>query len=272
MWLPSSSHWVALSSLVEVGGESINLMEERGQCWADFWRVVKGGQMTERWRKSHGGCRSWVGIGCSPHSAMIFSGKAQAFNTGRGEGTLQMWMGILKADASCENVWEFTALVGAVGWLRPLPGWLKGSISLHISSFKNDVYIPRCFPFLLQSLSVLGLLCFADFQFSCVQLQHPRRPCPSPTPGVYPNICSLSRWYHSTISASVIPFSFCPQSSLASGSFQMSQFFASGGLSIGVSAPASVLPMNTQDWSPLGWTGWISLQSKGLKSLADFKH
>ena len=175
MWLPSSSHWVALSSLVEVGGESINLMEERGQCWADFWRVVKGGQMTERWRKSHGGCRSWVGIGCSPHSAMIFSGKAQAFNTGRGEGTLQTWMGILKADASCENVWEFTALVGAVGWLRPLPGWLKGSISLHISSFKNDVYIPRCFPFLLQSLSVLD--CFALQIFSSVVSN-------SSTPGV----------------------------------------------------------------------------------------
>ena len=81
------------------------------------------------------------------------------------------------------------------------------------------------------------------------------------------NSCPLSRWCHPTISSSVDPFSSCPQSFPASGSFQMSQFFASGGQSIGVSASTSVLPMNTQDWSPLAWTGWISLQSKGLKSL-----
>ena len=95
-------------------------------------------------------------------------------------------------------------------------------------------------------------------------LQHARPPCPSPTPGVYPNSCPLGRWCHPTISSSVIPFSSCPQSSPASGSFPMSQLFASDGQSIGVSASASVLPMNTQDWSPLGRTGWISLQSKGL--------
>ena len=94
---------------------------------------------------------------------------------------------------------------------------------------------------------------------------HTRPPCPSSTPGVYPNPCSLSRWYHLTISSSVIPFSSCPQSFPASGSFQMSQIFTSGGQSIGVSASTSVLPMNTQDWSPLGWTGWNSLgESKGL--------
>ena len=96
------------------------------------------------------------------------------------------------------------------------------------------------------------------------ELQHTRPPCPSPTPGVHPNPCPLSQWCHPTISFSVVPFSSCPQSFPASGSFQMSQLFASGGLSIGVSASASVLPMNIQDWSPLGWTGWISLQSKGL--------
>ena len=95
-------------------------------------------------------------------------------------------------------------------------------------------------------------------------LQHTRPPCPSPTPGVYPNPCPLSRWCHPTISSSVIPFSSCLQSFPASGSFQMSQLFASCGQSIGVSASASVLPMNTQGWSPLGWTGWISLQSKWL--------
>ena len=88
-------------------------------------------------------------------------------------------------------------------------------------------------------------------------------PCSSPTAGVYPNPCPLSQWCHPTISSSVVPFSSCPQSFPASGSFQMSKHFASGGQSIGVSA-SSVLPMNTQEWSPLGWTGWISLQSKGL--------
>ena len=94
--------------------------------------------------------------------------------------------------------------------------------------------------------------------------QQPRPPCPSPTPGVHPNPCPSSWWCHPTISSSVVPFSSCPQSFPASGSFQMSQLFSSGGQSTGVSASASVPPMNTQDWSPLGWTGWISLQSKGL--------
>ena len=93
---------------------------------------------------------------------------------------------------------------------------------------------------------------------------HARSPCPSPTPRVYSNPCPLSRWCHPAISSSVIPFSSCPQSLPASGSFPISQLFAWGGQSIGVSASASVLPMNTQDWSLLGWTGWISLQSKGL--------
>ena len=94
-------------------------------------------------------------------------------------------------------------------------------------------------------------------------LQHARLPCTS-TPGVYSNSCSFSWWCHPTASSSVVPFSPCLQSFPASGSFQMRQFFASGGLSIGVSASASVLPMNIQDWFPLGWIGWISFQSKGL--------
>ena len=94
--------------------------------------------------------------------------------------------------------------------------------------------------------------------------QHARPPCPSPTARVYPNPCPLSWWCHSTISSSVVPLSSCPQSFPASGSFQMSQLFPSDGQSIGVSASTSILPMNTQDWSPLGWTGWISLQCKGL--------
>ena len=109
---------------------------------------------------------------------------------------------------------------------------------------------------------------FSSVQFSCSivsdslrphELQHARPPSPSPTPRVHP-----SQWCHPAISTSVIPFSSCPQSLPASGSFPMSQFFAWGGQSTGVSASASVLPMNTLDWSLLGWTGWISLQSKGL--------
>ena len=95
-------------------------------------------------------------------------------------------------------------------------------------------------------------------------LQQARPPCPSPTPGVHSNSCPSSRWCHPTIPPSVIFFSSWLQSFPASGSFPVSQLFAWDGQSIGVSASASVLPMNTQDWSPLEWTGWISLQSKGL--------
>ena len=111
------------------------------------------------------------------------------------------------------------------------------------------------------------------FQFSSVaqswltlwphESQHARPPCPSPTLGVYSNSCPSSRWCHPAISSSVVPFSSCPQSLPASGSFPVSQLFASGDQSTGISASASVLPMNTQDWS-LWWTGWISLQSNGL--------
>ena len=96
------------------------------------------------------------------------------------------------------------------------------------------------------------------------QLQHARLPCPSPTSRVYSNSCPLSWWCHPTISSSVIHFSSCLQSFPASGSYQMSQFSASGSQSIGESASTSLFPMNTKHWSPLGWTGWISLPSKGL--------
>ena len=96
------------------------------------------------------------------------------------------------------------------------------------------------------------------------ELQHARLPCPSPTSRVHPNPFPFSRWCHPTILSSVVPFSSRLQSFPALGSFQMSQLSASGGQSIGVSASTSVLPVNTQGWSPLGWTGWISVQSKGL--------
>ena len=97
--------------------------------------------------------------------------------------------------------------------------------------------------------------------------QHTRPPYPSPTPGVHPNSCPFSWWYHLIIPFSVIPFSSCPQSLPASGSFPKSQLFTWGGQRTGVSASTSVLPMNTQDWSPLGWIGWISLQSRGLSKV-----
>ena len=137
------------------------------------------------------------------------------------------------------------------------------------------------FPFFSYLLSVLCPIHLSSQQmissssalFSCSAisdslwpygLQHTRLLCPSPSPGVHSNSCPLSWWCHPTISSSVIPFSSYPQSFPASGSFLISQFFTSSGQSTGVSASTSVLLMNTQDWSPLGWTGWISLQSKWL--------
>ena len=132
--------------------------------------------------------------------------------------------------------------------------------------------------FFISRNSIWFFFCSVTFyQFSSVQFsrsvvsdslrphesQHARPPCPSPTPQGHPNPCPSSRWCHPTISSSVVPFSSCPHSFPASGSFPMSQLFTSGGQSTGVSVSASVLPVNTQDWSPLGWTGWISLLSKG---------
>ena len=132
-------------------------------------------------------------------------------------------------------------------------------------SDERNVHVLRCKKVILPSV-----------QFSCSVMSdsmrpheppHARPPCPSPTPWVYPNSCPLSQWCHLTISFSVVLFFSCRQSFPASGSFPMSQLFASGGQNIGVSASTSVLPVNTQDWCPLGWTGWISLQSKGLSRI-----
>ena len=118
-----------------------------------------------------------------------------------------------------------------------------------------------------ERLSLLHAIQFGRWVMSdSFRPQHAKLPCPSPTPRACSNSCPLSRWCHPTISSSVVPFSSHLQSSPASGSFPISQFFASGGQSIGASASASVLPMNIQDWFPLRWTGWISLQSKGLSA------
>ena len=168
-------------------------------------------------------------------------------------------------------------LLSPLCFLRPTP-------NTSLPGVKHTVPFPLCVlpRAVLPSLLLLAehpqysaiALCWLT-QFSSVQslshvwlwhhgLQYTKLRCPSPTPRVYSNSCPLSRWYHSTISSSVIPFSSRIQSFPASRSFQKSQFFASGGQSTGISVAAPVLPMNTQDWSQKGWTGWISLQYKGL--------
>ena len=143
--------------------------------------------------------------------------------------------------------------------------WVSISFSKKEVNYRNKL--------LLLLLILLPYMAISSVQFSRSvvsdslrphESQHTRPPCPSPTPGVYPSSCASSRWCHPAISSSVVPFSSYPQSLPASGSFPMSQLFAWGGQSTRVSASSSVLPMNTRDWSPLGWTGWISLQSKGL--------
>ena len=149
---------------------------------------------------------------------------------------------------------------------------------LFIYLFLNFILLlnfTNCISFAKYQILIKIILSINDLQFGSVQSlshvrslrphesQHARTPCPSPTPGVYSDSCPSSQWCHAAISSSVIPFSSCPQSLPASRSFPMSQLFAWGGQSTGVSALASVLPKNTQDRSPLGWTGWNSLQSKG---------
>ena len=146
--------------------------------------------------------------------------------------------------------------------LRVRQNWAHMSMHLLLNKKKSVSICLKFFNYFLE-----------NFQFSCSVvsdslwphgLQHARLSCPSPIPGACSNSCPYSRWCHPTISSSVVPFSSCLQFFPASGSFLMSQFFASGGQSIGALASASVLPMNIQDWFPLGLTGWISLQTKGL--------
>ena len=135
-----------------------------------------------------------------------------------------------------------------------------------------SIYIGFYWCFLVKNVYYF-LHCFSSVQFSSSvvsdtlrphESQHARPPCPSPTPGVHSDSCPSSQWCPPGISSSVVPFSSCPQSLPASESSPMSQHFAWGGQSTGVSASASFLPKNTRGWSPLEWTGWISLQSKGL--------
>ena len=156
-------------------------------------------------------------------------------------------------------------------WILALPFMCLGSRVLKcttsLSTLALIMYLEICIP----QYHCEGQVSSVQFSHSVVsnslwphESQHARPPCPSPTPGVCSNSFPLSQWCHPAISSSVVRFSSCPQSLPASGSFPMSQLFTWGGQSIGFSASASVLPMNIQDWSPLGWTGWISLGSQGL--------
>ena len=160
--------------------------------------------------------------------------------------------------------------------MRSLPSSAFSCLSHKHSSFPGDLFSLPPAPLictmaaLFSELSVSWVSQSVQFSLSVVsnllqpyELQHARPPCPLPTPRVHTNPCPLSWCCHLTISCSVVPFSSCLQSFPAWGCFQMSQLFASGDQNIGVSASTSVLPMNTQNWFPLGWTGWISLQSKG---------
>ena len=150
--------------------------------------------------------------------------------------------------------------------LFPSHPYFKFLCSSNALSFFLKIYVELIYNIVLVSSVQQYESTFVQW-LSCVWpygLQHAGLPCPSPSPGACSNSCPLSQWCHPTISSSVIPFSSCPQSFPASGSFQMSRLFASDGQSIGTSASTSVLPMNIQDWFPLGWTGLISLMPKGL--------
>ena len=177
---------------------------------------------------------------------------------------------------SKSNAFSYTSSAGKAHW-NQLAGWNKSALRSP-KSLKLE-WTERMHPKMLYNHNFLKdstrstKLNPSSVQFSRSVvsgssqphgLQHTRPPCPSPTLGVYSNSHPLSQWCHPTILSSVVPFSSHLQSFWTSGSFPLSQFFASGGQSIGVSASTSVLPMNILDWFPLGWTGWISLQSKGL--------
>ena len=155
--------------------------------------------------------------------------------------------------------------------------WYATSETVFKTSAYHGTITHKCMFTNVVEITYITESSISSVQFSCSVisnslqphgLQHPRLPCSSPSPRACSNSCPLSQWCYPTISSSVVPFSSCLQSFPASGSFPRSQLFASGGQSIGASASASVLPMNIQDWFPLGWTGWTSLQSKGLKIFA----
>jgi len=174
----------------------------------------------------------------------------QALGVGDGQGILVCWSPRGHEESDTNEQLNWTEGIGGSTW-----GEARG----------NDVEAhTHCFIHRTLGQSVQFSLVTQSCPTLWDPMQHTRPPCPSPTPRVHPNSSALSRWCHPAISSSVVPFSSCPQSLPESESFPVSQLFTWGGQSIGVSASTSVLPKNTQDWSPLEWTGWISLQSKGL--------
>jgi len=199
-------------------------------------------------------CRPLLLLPPIPPSIRVFSN----------ESTLRMrWAKYWSSSFSITPSKEIPGLISfRMDWLDLLAvqGTLK-SLLQHHSSKASIIQRSKCWD---KSSSVQFSHSVVSDSLRPHERQHARPPCPSPIPRVYPNSCPLSWWCHPTISSSVVPLSSFPQSFQASGSFQISQFFTSGSQSIGVSASTSVLPMKTQDWSPLGWTGWISLESKGL--------
>ena len=169
-------------------------------------------------------------------------------------------------------IWATVSSWSCFCWLYRVPPSLAAKNIINLISVLTIWWCPCLVSSLVNYHQIaMTFACISQFSRSVVSyslwphgLQHASLPCPSPTPGAYSNSCPSTQWCHPTISSSVIPFSSHPEAFLASGSFQMSQFFTSVGQSIGVSTSASALPMNIWDWFPLGWTGWISLQSKGL--------
>ena len=185
------------------------------------------------------------------------------------------WWEQLKVIETCKGIWGSVLVTSGEGNGNPLEYFLPGKFhgqrslvsynpcGLKESDMTEYLHMTSSYLLLLQNFvtSVQFSRSVMSDSLQPHELQHTRPPCPSPTPRVYTNPCLSSWWCHPTISSSIVSFSSCLQSFPATGFFQMSQLFASGGQSIGVSASTSVVPMNTQDWSPLGWAGWISLQS-----------
>ena len=181
---------------------------------------------------------------------------------------LLFWKNILCVTISTKLPTHNTSFVFIV-WVLLLPFPFTGLSC--VLSLEYKVIDRTCHLAMLLPGQRFFIACSVQFSRSVVsyclrphELQCASPPCPSPTPGVHSNSCPSSQWYHPAISSSIVPFSSCPQSLPTSESVPMSQLFVSGGQSTGVSALASFLPKNTQDWSPLGWTGWTSLKSMGL--------
>ena len=216
-------------------------LDHKESCWC-FWTVV-----LEKTLESPLDCKEIQPVNPKGYQSWIFIGRtdAEAETPILWPPDMKNWLIWKDPDAGKDWKREEKGMIeDEMVWWHPL-----------LNALEVSPWSWRTFQF---SRSIVSNLC------DPMDCSMPGFPCPSPTPGVYSNSCPSIRWCHPSISSSVVPFSSCLQSFPASQSFPMSQFFISGGQSIGVSALTSALPMNIQDWFPLGLTGWISLQSKGL--------